>query len=495
MDFYHTTEPPVRENRLQATNCYGGTVSDILKKQCQGGCACFANSSRRFRQTQLCQSSLCLSFANSIEDCVIIVHAPIGCGGMNMHTRELFSENNPLIRYPRTINTNLSEADVISGGEEKLRQAVLWAEKKFHPTHIIIIATCTPTLMGDDIDGILKSLQGQVSANLIPIYCAGFKSKIIASFYDAMYHGLIRTFLQAPKNPSYTGYTADGKPIVNLFRMSSASDADLAEMKRLLHKLGLKVRILAYGAKAQDFQEMTNAVLNISMCATHDDYMLTFLKENFQIPYLIKNIPVGVTNTSLWLRSIAAFFGKENLAETIIQEETAELQMALNPLLPNLRGKRVYLHGGEIRVLAMAETMDFLGLEVVGIEARHHDAFATDLLEAWRQKNETLSFAVASGQPFERANLLERLQPDLCIGHKGQCVWPAKQGIPVFPLFNKPEKFFGYEGVYSIACGLHRLFQNTIFYKNIRRHLPLPYQTEWYAKDPFFYITTEETVF
>lgn len=107
--------------------------------------------------------------------------------------------------------------------------------------------------MGDDIDGILKSLQGQVSANLIPIYCAGFKSKIIASFYDAMYHGLIRTFLQAPKNPSYTGYTADGKPIVNLFRMSSASDADLAEMKRLLHKLGLKVRILAYGAKAPGF--------------------------------------------------------------------------------------------------------------------------------------------------------------------------------------------------------------------------------------------------
>ncbi len=99
------------------------------------------------------------------------------------------------------------------------------------------------------------------------------------------------------------------------------------------------MRILAYGANSQDFQEMTNAVLNISMCATHDDYMLTFLKENFQIPYLIKNIPVGVTNTSIWLRSIAAFFGKEDLAETMIQEEITELRAAFEPLASYFAGK------------------------------------------------------------------------------------------------------------------------------------------------------------
>ena len=72
----------------------------------------------------------------------------------------------------------------------KLREAIIYAEENFHPENIFIMMTCVPTLTGDDAAGVIESLKGQVKANLMPVYCAGFKSKIPASAYDALYHGI-----------------------------------------------------------------------------------------------------------------------------------------------------------------------------------------------------------------------------------------------------------------------------------------------------------------
>ncbi len=107
---------------------------------------------------------------NEIKDSVIIKHAPIGCGTMNMyyHARDGKS------RYIRTVNTNLTEADVISGGEEKLVQAIRFAATEFQPQNIFILSSCVPTLMGDDLDAVVTQLQKEVSPTLIPVLLCWF---------------------------------------------------------------------------------------------------------------------------------------------------------------------------------------------------------------------------------------------------------------------------------------------------------------------------------
>jgi len=56
-------------------------------------------------------------------------------------------------------STNLSEMDVVNGGEEKLTAAILEAERRFRPHAIFIGNTCVPALIGDDIDNVVASLQ------------------------------------------------------------------------------------------------------------------------------------------------------------------------------------------------------------------------------------------------------------------------------------------------------------------------------------------------
>lgn len=486
MEYYDAKEPVVRENRLGSCNSYGGNVKDLLECA-QGGCMNLA--CRKFHQTQLCQSSLCLSWADSISDSVIIVHSPIGCGGMNMFKREQFFSESDQIRYIRTINTNLNETDIISGGEEKLREAILYAEEKFHPENIFLIMTCTPTLIGDDIEGVIISVKKNIKAHLMPIYCAGFKSKIPASAYDAIYHGLIKTYLKekVEKNRLVK------EQMVNLFTPSSASEADKNELKRLLKMLGLKVRVLPYCTSAKKLIDMTDAALNISICATHDEYLFSYLEKTYGIPYIIKNVPIGIKNTSLWIMEVAKYFHKEEEAQKIIDREMDKLNNALEPYKKVLKGKTAFIHGGEPRSLATADTLEFLGIDIVGIESRHHDSYSNELLEK-RKEDTKMTYSVAIGQPFEKANLLERMKPGIYVGHNGQCVQPAKQGIPVQPLFYSPNNYMGFTGVFERARGLARMTRNTQFYKNLRNNLRLPYQESWYKKEPFSYIKSGDNI-
>lgn len=487
MEYYDAKEPAVRENRLGSCNSYGGTVGELMGCE-KGGCLNLA--CRKFHQTQLCQSSLSLSWVDTVSDPVIIMHSPVGCGGMNMFMREMFFDESNRIRYVRTINTNLSEADIISGGEEKLKEAILYAEKTFHPENIFIMMTCVPTLTGDDANAVVESLKNEVKANLMTVYCAGFKSKIPASAYDALYHGIIKTYLKDKETEIEANLKKNNGKKVNLFNTSSTSHADQEELKRLLELIGLEVRILPYDSPTQYLTEMVDASLNVSICTTHDEYLFTYMERVYGIPYVMKNIPVGIKNTKLWFMEVAKFFGKEEEAQKVIDHEIEKLERALVPYKRMLQGKTAFIHGGEPRSLATADTLELLGVEILGIETRHHDKFSNELLNT-RKDNKKMTYSVAIGQPFEKANLLERMKPDIYVGHNGQCVQPAKQGIPVYPLFYKPNNYFGFTGVFEIARGIARMTRNTQFYKNLRENLALPYQKSWYDEEPFSYIKIE----
>jgi nitrogenase molybdenum-iron protein alpha chain len=74
--------------------------------------------------------------------------------------------------------------EAIHGGEDKLKEAILEAEKRHNPNAIFVFSSCVSGIIGEDIDAIIKRVQGEVSAKVIPVYCDGFKSKVWASGYD-----------------------------------------------------------------------------------------------------------------------------------------------------------------------------------------------------------------------------------------------------------------------------------------------------------------------
>ena len=494
-----STTAPAREERLKAGIAYGGTCADLQNCLSKG---CLNGSNRSFSQTYGCQHGLSLGILNTLRNAVVVMHSPLGCGASTNGSSGQGSGFKRL-RDPKSegtiwLSTNLDESDVISGGEEKLREAIIYADKEFRPEIIIAVSGCVPALIGDDIDGILADLQSEVAATLIPVTCEGFKTKVMATAYDSAYNGIMKKLLKGVGRQELL-VENDFEEIqrkyllsrhVNILNVGSMSRADELELERLLNAIGLIVTFLPCYSAPKDFAYSLENSLNVSICGTHDDYYIKYIEQEYGIPFIIDTIPIGRRNTARWVSKIAKHFNLEKEAESFLKKEDELLNKSLEPFRKNLRGKKVYLGGGAIRIVATAEVMQDLGLEVVGLKGHHIDEFVEPSFEAL-ENIEDVVFSVATQQPFEQVNVVNKLKPDVIVIHSGINNITAKQGLPILPLFGPTNIYMGYAGVFEIARRLNRKVENNQFNKNISKNKPLPYKKEWYDKDPFAYIKEE----
>ncbi|OPY70442.1 MAG: Nitrogenase component 1 type Oxidoreductase [Syntrophorhabdaceae bacterium PtaU1.Bin034] len=95
---------------------------------------------------------------------------------------------------------------------------------------------------------------------------------------------------------------------------------------------------------------------------------------------------------------------------------------------------------------------------------------------------------IANAQPFEEANLLKKLKPDIFLGHWNGNATAAKLGIPASVIYHTGLSFIGYKGVYEVARRLYKQLKNTTYNRKLSAHVRLPYSEGWYEEDAFKYI-------
>jgi nitrogenase molybdenum-iron protein alpha chain len=394
-------------------------------------------------------------------------------------------------------STALDETDVISGGETKLEAAIREIDRRHRPGYIFVVATCIPALTGDDIDTLVRNLQPQVAARLLPVHCEGFKTKIWATAYDSVYHSVGRGLLDREEEERL--FTRDEfadlrdeyvrKRTVNVMTVSSMGRVDELELQRILESLDLATNFFPLFARPEEMYKVTQAAVSISTCPTHDDYLLHHLKEKYHVPYIISTMPVGIENTSQWIRGLAAFFGLQKQAERFIEQETAGLASALKEFEPVFKGKRAFVSAGEIRAFVTSGLLTELGFEIAGIRSFHHDEYADAEYQKLAAKTETdFVVNIANAQPFEEANLLKKCKPDIFLGHWNGNSTAAKLGIPASVIYNTGLSFIGYKGVYEVARRLSKQLKNTAYNRKLSRHVRLPYAEGWYGEDAFKYL-------
>lgn len=497
MNFLDRNGPPTREERLNACNAFGGTACGLVAGSKAG---CLGSNGRTFSQATGCQLMLSMAIAGTIPESVILFHGPVGCGSCLLSNAGLSRTNQAARGNAGNIgyhwfSTNLDEIEVISGAEDKLEAALLEIDRRLRPQVIFVACTCVPAIIGDDIDGVVKRVQPRLQARVLPLHCAGFKTKVVATAYDVVYHAILKHViaLEAAAPEPAVGDDAERalrqarkERTVNLLNVASMSRGDEVELTRLLNALGLEVRVLPCFAPPDRFPRAREAALNVSICATHDDYFVEHMKELYGVPYVLSTIPIGTRHTARWLHEIADFFHLRREAERLIAAEEAEVRGALQPLLAVLGGKSAVLSAGEIRAGAQAILLaEDLDMKVLGVRAHHYDRYGDVLFEDLPAE---LPVNVAASQPFEQVNLLRRLRPDVYVGHLGGNVWTAKMGIPVLPIFGPVNDYMGYQGLFEVASRLHRLLKNPRYYSTLGRTARLPYRQSWYEADPFTYI-------
>jgi nitrogenase molybdenum-iron protein alpha chain len=427
----------------------------------------------------------------------------VGCGSCALSQNAVVKAGNAARQRPVKdvlwFSTALDETEVISGGETKLESAVREIDRRYRPGDIFIVVTCVPALTGDDVDGLIGKVQPLTAARLHAVYCQGFKTKIWATAYDSVYHPIGRDLLGLDPEEYESLFTRDEfvdlkddyvrKRTVNVMTVSSMGRVDELELERLLRSLGLTPNFFPVFAKPEEMYKVTQAAVSISTCPTHDDYLLSHLKEKYGIPYIIGTMPIGIESTGQWIRDLASFFGLEEHAERFIEQETAELKKALKEFEPAFAGKRAFVSAGEIRAFVTAGLLTELGFEIAGIRSFHHDEYANSEYEKLAAKTEKdYVVSIANAQPFEEANLLRKLKPDLFLGHWNGNSTAAKLGIPASVIYNTGLNFIGYKGVYEIAWRLYKQLKNTAYNRKLSVHVRLPYTDAWYGEDTFKYL-------
>ncbi|MGM9677372.1 MAG: nitrogenase component 1 [Butyricicoccus sp.] len=501
-NYYEQDIPPVRDQRLPIADSFHGCSCNLVDCSKSG---CLMRKNRTFWQTNACQMGLTLMMCSTIENAVVVMHGPVGCG-TQLHTLSGNAVKGKTARglVPKPViwmTTNLEETDVISGGEQKLRETILYADKTYRPEIIFVVSTCAPNIIGDDVETVVKKANAVTAAQVTAIHCPGFRSRVVASAYDSFYHSLIKHIRFdpipykdfVPTNPADPNaqigeqtYLYKKNHTINLFNATSIGPQDEAEMVRLLNALNLDVRIFAEYSNADKFRLIPQAALNVSMCNMHDDYILSYLEKEYHMPYVIQGMPIGPEATRRWLKAIAERFGLEEQADKLADYEEKLVLDAIQPYLEKLKGKRVLLGGGSVRVAAEAMLLKKLGMEVIGLRGYNYDGNADPVFEQLAEELPEVTVTI-SNQAFEFVNQLKRYQPDIVITHNGSLQIPAKLGFPATQLFDVGWSFFGYNGLYQLVRKLVYTLETGNYQKNLAKYARFPYKEEWYEKDPFAY--------
>ncbi|WP_243375136.1 nitrogenase component 1 [Geotalea sp. SG265] len=488
---------PGREERVAACMAFGGCASGIGKQDK----ICLKNNERGFSQAGLCQLLPTLGMLLTLPETAVIVHGAIGCGstgfGMNTSIRlHHLLRGNPNAKDSLWFSTNLDESDVVHGGEQRLEETILAVNEKYKPKSIIVMHTCTPSIIGDDLVGVIEKVRPLIDTSLLYSHCEGFKTKVWATGYDVAFHAMVHGFIEKDKDgppPKKEGRKPGERPIVNVINLASMGKPDEVELERLLNAIGIDVVIGPNFADRETIRRMTQADLTVSVCPTHDDYLVHYLNTEYGIPCVLKDMPIGLENTRRWLLDIAGNFGLENEALALIEAEEAKVKKGVEKYLPALKGIKVFLSAGEFRALVTGGLFQELGMEIVGLRSYHHDDFGTEfydrLIEA--QKGKDFPIDIANFQPFELVNLLKKVDPDLFCGHVFDNAWAARLGYPTITIFRIFDHYVGYRGFYEVAKKAVRNLRNHAFNAKLSQNVPEAYRKEWYEKSPFAYIKSE----
>jgi nitrogenase molybdenum-iron protein beta chain len=239
--------------------------------------------------------------AGALPKTVPIIHGAQGCGGSLAQGFSLggyygtgYAGNGGIP------STNISEAEVIFGGEDKLREEIKGVFEVMRGDLFVVSTACMTDIIGDDAKAVIGSMQ-PLPKPVIFLESGGFKGN---SYYG--YGRLIEElFLQYipvsdKKNPK----------AVNIFGLVPAYDpffrGDLAELKRILNLLGIEVNTFITNDQTQEnLLRAGEASLNIVLSRVYGVEAAKTIRESHGTDYLITDLPIGAKATEDFVRLIA----------------------------------------------------------------------------------------------------------------------------------------------------------------------------------------------
>lgn len=258
----------------------------------------------------------------AIKKGVPILHSGPGCGGQ---ITRLIGQGEGYAGGSTAPCTNAEEADVVFGGEKKLRSVIENSFKVIDGDLYVVVTGCTAAITGDDVAAVTGEFQLD-DKPIVYVEEGGFKSNNYAS-HERLVNAIIDQYVDKFKK-------SDEKipRLVNVFASIPYQDpywsGNLEGIKKVLEDIGLKVNIL-FGNESggvEEWKTIPNAEFNIVIGPWVGIKIAKHLKVKYKQPYIqFPYLPIGAVETSRFLRSVAGFAELDNeKVEAYIKAEEAK---------------------------------------------------------------------------------------------------------------------------------------------------------------------------
>ena len=252
--------------------------------------------------------------ALGVRGCCVLAHSPQGCYQL---VGAAFGWQDADYTETLTLCTKLCEDEIVHGGEEVLARTIIEAQELDVPIMFVVTA-CGPEIVGDDIIAVCQDTSSQVSFQIVPILCAGFRGdqnqgtdialdailrQLVPEDGERIPRSVLLIAPHANANPTWMG--------------------DLAWVKGVLAEMGATVAAtLTHDTALSDFQNVPSAEGCIVLSHDAGQKAAEHLAQRYGIEQWGQGLPlpIGFTNTRRWLTELGKRLGAEAVADRLITE-------------------------------------------------------------------------------------------------------------------------------------------------------------------------------
>ncbi|MDD1678684.1 MAG: oxidoreductase [Methanomicrobiales archaeon] len=267
-----------------------------------------------------------LSVTTGVKDALSIVHGPSGCAHHNFSLLHATLQADEDPRFPRIQSTDLSEDDIIFGGEDTLELAIQEAQEE-DIGGIFVLNTCVVDTIGDDTAAVCRK-PWKIPVIYLP--SAGFLG---GGFNNGMLLSLQTIAERAvPGDRMPLRITLIGEK-----NLEFEVEENYREIVRLLELLGVRVHLrFIRNILTADLQEISRSALNI-LREPDLSPVGRLLDRRFGTPYL-DHFPIGFEGTLSFLNEVARSLDIE-IGDAM--EKEREYQERVRSKFEDLRGVEV----------------------------------------------------------------------------------------------------------------------------------------------------------
>ena len=397
-----------------------------------------------------------------IADVAHLVHGPIACAGNSWGSRGSLSSG-PML-YKMGFTTDLSENDIIFGGEKKLYKAIRDVKERYQPAAIFVYLTCVTALIGDDLEAVCRTASEKFEIPVVPVSSPGFVGS--KNLGNRIGGEALLEYVVGTEEPEYT--TPYDINLIGEYNIAG----ELWGVLPLLEKVGIRVLSKITGdARYREVAYAHRAKLNVLICSKALINMAHKMEERYGIPYIEASI-YGVEDMNNLLRAIARQLGDADLkarVEELIAIETAKLDVALAPYRERLQDKRVVLYTGGVKSWSIISAAKDLGMNVVATSTKKSTEEDKARIKNLLGKD---GIMLQKGNAQELLKTIAKTKADMLIAGGRNQYTALKARIPFLDINQeRHHPYAGYLGTVEMAKELDEALHSPIW-GQVRREAP-----------------------